>query len=261
MEKQLHALRLQEFKNIFEKLKLDTTNSSVLEIGSGTGYQLELLQSIFGRAFGIEIEDSTYAKYRSDKVRLYDGHRIPFDDNTFDYIFSSNVLEHIPHLEEISNEFKRVLKPGGRCIHVMPTHTWKFWSTLTHYVAFVPRGLVKEFKKRLGKDSTDSQRPVRIKSTRARIYNMLYPERHGERGNKYNEIFYFRPQWWIKHFKANGWEVESEFPVGVFYTGNSAFGENMGMNTRKTLSRFLGSSCHAFLVRPAGYDTHKIHTR
>ena len=41
--------------------------------------------------------------------------RLPFKDNTFDLIYASHVLEHIPwyKTEEVLKEWVRVLKPGG----------------------------------------------------------------------------------------------------------------------------------------------------
>jgi len=38
---------------------------------------------------------------------------LPFDDNSFDVVFSQAVLIHIPDREKAVAEFKRVLRPGG----------------------------------------------------------------------------------------------------------------------------------------------------
>ena len=41
--------------------------------------------------------------------------RLPFDNCTFDIVYSSHVLEHIPwyQVEEVLREWVRILKPGG----------------------------------------------------------------------------------------------------------------------------------------------------
>lgn len=39
--------------------------------------------------------------------------RLPFDDDSFDHIHSSGVLHHMPNLDLVMAELKRVLKPGG----------------------------------------------------------------------------------------------------------------------------------------------------
>lgn len=41
------------------------------------------------------------------------GMKLPFDDNTFDKVICSEVLEHIPDYEAVLDEIHRVLRPGG----------------------------------------------------------------------------------------------------------------------------------------------------
>ena len=48
-------------------------------------------------------------------------------------MFSSNVLEHVRELDQLEVEIKRVLRPGGLCVHVLPTHVWRFWTTLSAF--------------------------------------------------------------------------------------------------------------------------------
>src|SRR5208283_5218724 len=93
----------------------------VLEIGAGTGQQaLELKRRGFDVA-AIELADSAYAGARVFPVTDYDGARIPFPDRSFDAVFSSNALEHVRDLAFMHAEIRRVLKPGGIAVHVMPT--------------------------------------------------------------------------------------------------------------------------------------------
>ena len=69
-------------------------------------------------------EGETYSKERADF--LYDGKTLPFTDNYFDGIFTTEVVEHIFNLERIIPELQRVLKPGGEllltCPFAMPEH-------------------------------------------------------------------------------------------------------------------------------------------
>ena len=59
--------------------------------------------------------------YHQEKVDVfYDGKTLPFPDNHFDSIFSSEVFEHIFNLPEIIQELKRVLKPGGKILITCP---------------------------------------------------------------------------------------------------------------------------------------------
>lgn len=54
----------------------------------------------------------------------YDGKTIPFPDNSFDSILSSEVFEHVFNLPEILVELNRVLKPGGKILITCP-FVWK----------------------------------------------------------------------------------------------------------------------------------------
>ena len=45
---------------------------------------------------------------------------LPFEDNTYDYIFCNHVLEHIPDDTKAMNELFRVLKPNGMAILQIP---------------------------------------------------------------------------------------------------------------------------------------------
>ena len=65
---------------------------------------------------GVEIEGSGNRK----DIVYYDGRHIPFPDESFDSIICSEVFEHIPNLDEIVDELKRVLKKGGYMVVTVP---------------------------------------------------------------------------------------------------------------------------------------------
>jgi len=50
----------------------------------------------------------------------YDGKVLPFPDNHFDSIFSTEVFEHVFNLPEILIELNRVLKPEGKLLFTCP---------------------------------------------------------------------------------------------------------------------------------------------
>ena len=41
---------------------------------------------------------------------------LPFDDDSFDVVFSNDVLCHLPRRPEVLGEMLRILKPGGRML-------------------------------------------------------------------------------------------------------------------------------------------------
>lgn len=69
---------------------------------------------------GLDIEKGG-RDHKDEQIDVfYDGKTIPFDDNYFDSVLSSEVFEHIFNLPEIINELYRVLKPGGYLLVTLP---------------------------------------------------------------------------------------------------------------------------------------------
>ena len=48
------------------------------------------------------------------------GENLPFNDASFDYIITSHVLEHVWDLISCFHEMKRILKPNGLMVHIIP---------------------------------------------------------------------------------------------------------------------------------------------
>lgn len=46
--------------------------------------------------------------------------KLPFDDETYDFVYASHVLEHIPHDDKAISEIRRILKPNGIAILPVP---------------------------------------------------------------------------------------------------------------------------------------------
>jgi SAM-dependent methyltransferase len=54
---------------------------------------------------------------------------LPFDDGSFDLVYSNGVIHHLPETEKVVREFHRVLRPGGKAV-VMVYHR----TSLNHHV-------------------------------------------------------------------------------------------------------------------------------
>ena len=52
--------------------------------------------------------------------------KLPFDDNMFDVVYSSHILEHLPWWadENILKDWTRVVKPGGILVTIVPSWEW-----------------------------------------------------------------------------------------------------------------------------------------
>jgi SAM-dependent methyltransferase len=247
----LDRLRQAELDHILALA--DGLEGKVLEIGGGTGTQAAELQRRGVDIISIEMPTSNYRAARVFPLIEYDGRHIPYDDEAFDTLFSSNVLEHVPHLEAFQAEMMRVLKPNGRAIHVMPSHGWRIWSNVTHYVslmqkvmaASVPSARVTVQQVSASPDGAVSAFPVRLKRA-------LIPARHGERGNVMTETFYFHPSWWRHSFQKAGWIVEKVSPVPLFYTGYMVLKDRLDLPKRERLAGVLGAASTCYILRKPG---------
>ena len=54
--------------------------------------------------------------------KIVDGGPIPLADSSVDFVFSSEVVEHIYDTENAIREIARVLKPGGMFLITVPYH-------------------------------------------------------------------------------------------------------------------------------------------
>lgn len=97
----------------------DLDKINVLDIGSGVGLVDRYIKGKIKNIYGVDVEEGVVekAKYNNPEVnyRMYDGAKLPFEDNTFDLCFAINVMHHVPPAlwENFSKEMRRVLKPGG----------------------------------------------------------------------------------------------------------------------------------------------------
>ena len=62
---------------------------------------------------------------------LHDAETLPFDDNTFDVVYSNGVIHHTPNTRTVVREMWRVLKPGGKAIvMVYAENSLHYWRNL-----------------------------------------------------------------------------------------------------------------------------------
>ena len=71
--------------------------------------------------------------------------QLPFEDSSFDYVFSIYVLEHIPDPKRAIDEMYRVLKPGGICYCIIP-FIQGFHAAPNDYIRLTTKGVESNFK-------------------------------------------------------------------------------------------------------------------
>ena len=122
---------------IRRKVKLPE-DARILEIGCGTGHNLEMLQA-FGRADGIEIDPQARAIAERRLGGTIGSAPLPaltgVEDGAYDMVAILDVLEHVEEDREALQSIARKLKPGGRILITVPAHPW-MWSahdTVNHH--------------------------------------------------------------------------------------------------------------------------------
>ena len=101
-------------------------NISVLDIGGGKrcafASECRKHTGIKIIALDVSAEELAFNNDADEKIvfDLASGKRVPLEDESADMVTSSSVLEHLNNLENAVKEVKRILKPGGKFISVLP---------------------------------------------------------------------------------------------------------------------------------------------
>ena len=170
-------------------------NSTILEIGAGSGYQANILNDNGHKLHAIDVINNNKDYDQIWPVQNYDGKSIPFQDDYFDVVFSSNVLEHIKYIHTFQDEIQRVLKPEGIAIHILPTSSWRIWTSISYYFFMLKITLIIMIKLLNRSEDINPIGETTHASTKTKyILNAFFPTRHGQRGTSINEIYYFNNQ-------------------------------------------------------------------
>jgi len=108
-----HWERGQALLNLVKQLHAQ----DILEVGSGTGYWLNLLHQVSSNAFGLDYSLGMLrqAQKQPTPLKLANGSavHIPYKDNTFELLYVVDAIHHFGDHKAFIAEAFRVLKPGG----------------------------------------------------------------------------------------------------------------------------------------------------
>ena len=123
----------------------------MLEPGCGRGEFLNNFKEMGLDVVGVDIspEATTYDNGLEVKLCDVENELLPFEDNTFDVIYSKSFIEHLYYPERYLIEAYRVLKPNGILLTLVPD--WEsnyktYFDDFTHRAPFTKISLIDAYK-------------------------------------------------------------------------------------------------------------------
>ena len=124
IEEQRFDIELNELE---EQIEIELKGKTLLEVGCGYGmsvvhgrlnrglniFGVEPSKNGFEGRYEIAAELLRQNELADEFIRCGTGEAIPFPDESFDIVFSFQVLEHVINPEQVIRESARVLRPGG----------------------------------------------------------------------------------------------------------------------------------------------------
>ncbi len=125
--------------------------SAVLDVGCGRGEFLQGFKQLGLAAYGLDMHRFGGPLLDQFEIRTanVEHERFPYDDETFDFVFSKSVIEHLHNPENFFKECRRILRPGGRIIVMTPdwqSHRYVFYNDHTHVQPYTVTGLGNALK-------------------------------------------------------------------------------------------------------------------
>ncbi len=132
----MRSAPFQPATNLWRAVELDAVQrhglppGRGLDLGCGDGKLTKIAIDALGgdtpnrRWVGVDVDPAETALARQsglyEAVLTTSAASIPEPDNSFDFVFSNSVLEHIDMIDDVLNEAARLLRPGGRFICTVP---------------------------------------------------------------------------------------------------------------------------------------------
>lgn len=138
-------------EGIIQKFRSSQSAIRILDVGCGTGGNLEMLKK-FGEAEGVDLSDDALEFCRSKNLTVHKGlaEKLPFADESFDVVTALDVVEHLDDDEAGLKEMFRVLKRGGKTLIFVPAFMW-LWGVQddvsNHRIRYTKKQIVERLEK------------------------------------------------------------------------------------------------------------------
>jgi ubiquinone/menaquinone biosynthesis C-methylase UbiE len=210
IEKYQERIRQLEWDAIFQYIP---KNAQFLDVGCGAGYSLMKAKNQLNCDIkGIDPEPGAHGvgRYTSEEWKSLpiiqgSAENLPYEDNSFDVVYSSHVLEHVNSEQQALDEMKRVLKPGGVLIIGMPTAAMS-WVALLSAWLFTTHINIYHFIRSLGK-KTAFKNFIRIFITTSHSFPRA-------KYSGYDLIHYCITNW--KKTVENSFDIEKIITPGLY---------------------------------------------
>lgn len=214
---------------VFQRSKLAYVEAAkrvggrVLEIGTGTGYGIDII------APNVE-HFVTMDKTRSEELGVIPANvefkegvvpPLPFADESFDYVVSFQVIEHIKRDKEFVREVYRVLKKGGKFIVSTPNRPMSLTRNPWHvreYTAEQFSALLSSFAEveALGVGGNE------------RVWS--YYDKNRESVERITRFDIFRMQWWMPRWVLQiPYDILNRLNRRKLHSENRTLTENISM--------------------------------
>jgi len=125
----IEARRERFFRKILSKKK-----GKILNVGCGGGWSF---LNDYGEVTGIDVSKLSIKPAKKFNKHFIIGSAVdlPFKDGTFDFVVSTDLVEHIPHniKNNLWKEMSRVMKEDGRTIHFISTDSNNWFMRLAKH--------------------------------------------------------------------------------------------------------------------------------
>ena len=207
-------------KQIVEKIRNPQSAIRILDVGCGTGANLEMLGK-FGEAYGVDVSADALEFCRKrglSQVEQGLAEDLPFAEESFDLVTALDVVEHLDDDVAGLKEMRRVLRKGGRALFFVPAFMF-LWGVQDNVSNHRIRYTKKQITERLRQAGFEIERatyanitffaPVLAGRTLMKLTGIKPESENNVNVSALNPIlgkFFGAERFWLKNFN---------FPFGV----------------------------------------------
>lgn len=212
--------RYNEFK-MFYSLFPKKSFSNTLEIGCGIGYQAGFLSCISDKVTASDVDYKNMIQHSRglDATRKFiektdiknieivnaNAENLPFEDEQFDFIYSSYSFQYIINKDKALQEIKRVLKNDGYFFCVLPTSGCRLKAAFIYYQT-IAKKIPKLLKSSLNKSIANTKETTM--NTPRKWYTKLLPPPDDTRNSFFSELFLYSTIRWQSLFSKNKHQLQ-----------------------------------------------------